>query len=226
METTMRRGAATWLGATCVLLACAGPAAAAVAPCAPGYLPRGAVPGDVVCVARGRRDEVQRENALATQRIDPHGGAYGPNTCRQGYVWRVVTPSDRVCVRPSSRSLVAFENATASSRQLRPPCASRAECAARADESARQAAALRQLIAQRNADLAAAQAANARAEARQRAEDEAWSRAHPGLGRTTEPMTQDNIMPIQNDIDMLQRMLADQQRQQAAASAAAASATR
>ena len=84
--------------------------------CITGYVWRGAVPADRVCVAPQVRTDTGAENALANARREPGGGPYGPDTCRQGYVWREAFAGDRVCVPPASRSRAAADNANAAAR--------------------------------------------------------------------------------------------------------------
>ena len=84
--------------------------------CSSGYVWRGSVSNDRVCVTPDRRDAVALENQMADSRRAPGGGAYGPNTCVNGYVWREASPSDQVCVLPPSRTLVKQENAAAPGR--------------------------------------------------------------------------------------------------------------
>ena len=84
--------------------------------CSPGYVWREARPNDLVCVTPGSRARVAEENRTASTRVQPGGGAYGPNTCRGGYVWREAFSGDLVCVNPEIRTLVAQENQLASSR--------------------------------------------------------------------------------------------------------------
>jgi hypothetical protein len=187
-------------------------------PCISGFAWREAFAGDNVCVKQGRPDQVREENKAARELVEPGGGAYGPDTCRQGYVWRESSPTDHVCVIPLSRSRVRLENALAPSRLIRPPCGTRDECRARAAESAREVAALRQFIAERRADLQAAMAEKAQ----QEAAEARWKQDHPHEGHTIQPLSVDNIAPIESDIADLEKQL----DQQGAATAAAASATR
>lgn len=84
--------------------------------CKPGFVWRVARPSDLVCVTPKSRDRVAAENATARNRVQPGGGAYGPNTCRSGYVWREAFPGDLVCVSPTIRELVAKENGLAALR--------------------------------------------------------------------------------------------------------------
>ncbi len=84
--------------------------------CVSGFVWRAARPGDAVCVSPAVRDTTALENQLAPQRVDPHGGPYGPDTCLQGFVWREAFAGDHVCVPPDSRTQAANDNAAASSR--------------------------------------------------------------------------------------------------------------
>jgi hypothetical protein len=85
--------------------------------CLQGFVWRNARDGDVVCVTPAQRDTTAQENALASQRVEPNGGAYGPNTCKQGFVWREAFDGDVVCVTPASRTQAASDNAAAASRK-------------------------------------------------------------------------------------------------------------
>jgi hypothetical protein len=80
--------------------------------CRQGYIWRGAVAGDNVCVVPARHDAVLKENA-ARNSTRAGQGTYGPNTCKPGFVWRAAVPSDAVCVTPASREQVKAENASA-----------------------------------------------------------------------------------------------------------------
>ena len=84
--------------------------------CLPGYVWREAFSGDHVCVTPATRSQAAYDNSQASARIEPGGGAYGPNTCRQGYVWRVARPSDLVCVTPETRTQTAYDNSQAKNR--------------------------------------------------------------------------------------------------------------
>jgi hypothetical protein len=84
--------------------------------CLPGYVWREAFPGDHVCVTPETRAQAAYDNSQAGARIEPGGGAYGPNTCRQGYVWREARPSDLVCVTPTTRDQTAYDNSQAKNR--------------------------------------------------------------------------------------------------------------
>jgi hypothetical protein len=84
--------------------------------CAPPYVWREAFPGDHVCVTPATRSQAAYDNGQADARIEPGGGAYGPNTCRQGYVWREARPSDLVCVTPETRAQTQYDNSQAANR--------------------------------------------------------------------------------------------------------------
>jgi hypothetical protein len=88
-----------------------------LATCSIGFVWRVARPSDLVCVTPGSRSRVAEENRTAATRVQPGGGAYGPNTCRIGYVWRGAFDGDAVCVTPQVRTLVAEENQLAASRR-------------------------------------------------------------------------------------------------------------
>jgi hypothetical protein len=87
--------------------------------CKPGYVFRKAGLSDRVCVAPQSAARVAQENRSAQERIQPGGGAYGPNTCRLGFVWREAFPADLVCVTPEIRALVAEENRIGPSLRVR-----------------------------------------------------------------------------------------------------------
>jgi hypothetical protein len=112
-----QQGPASAIGAVRVIRAvtpAAPPSLAAVpvpsAACRSGYVWRVARPSDLVCVELESRTRVAEENRTAAARVQPDGGAYGPNTCRVGYVWREAFAGDLVCVTPEVRALVAEEN--------------------------------------------------------------------------------------------------------------------
>lgn len=84
--------------------------------CKSGFVWRVARASDLVCVTPQSRDRVAQENRSAATRVQPGGGAYGPNTCRSGFVWREAFAGDVVCVTPQVRDLVRQENQLASSR--------------------------------------------------------------------------------------------------------------
>jgi hypothetical protein len=83
--------------------------------CKPGFVPRNAYAGDVVCVSPQRRQEVANENRDAASHRSPVGGASGANTCLPGFVWRLAVPADLVCVSPDARDKAAEDNADAAS---------------------------------------------------------------------------------------------------------------
>jgi len=82
-----------------------------------GYVWCQAFPGDYVCVTPATRSQAASDNAAAPSRVEPGGGAYGPDTCVPGYVWRQANPTDHVCVTPDVRSQTASDNSQASYRQ-------------------------------------------------------------------------------------------------------------
>jgi hypothetical protein len=84
--------------------------------CLQGFVWREAFVGDYVCVTPATRSQAWFDNALAASRVNPNGGAYGPDTCLQGYVWREARPTDHVCVTLSVRTLTAADNAAAATR--------------------------------------------------------------------------------------------------------------
>ena len=88
----------------------------ASATCKQGFVWRAARPTDAVCVTPQSRARVTVENRTAASRVQPGGGAYGPNTCSAGFVWREAFVGDMVCVTPSVRSFVREENALHGSR--------------------------------------------------------------------------------------------------------------
>jgi len=83
---------------------------ALAAPCKQGFVWRAARRNDFVCVTPQSRTRVAAENRSAIWRVQPGGGAYGPNTCLAGYVWREAFSGDTVCVAPAVRTLVREEN--------------------------------------------------------------------------------------------------------------------
>jgi large repetitive protein len=86
--------------------------------CKAGYVWREADQSDWVCVTPQVRAQTRYENAQASARRNPGGGAYGPDTCRQGYVWRDAFPGDHICVTPQSRQQAQNDNSQAESRLL------------------------------------------------------------------------------------------------------------
>lgn len=85
------------------------------------YVWREATPGDIVCVTTQVRSDVRSDNEQADSRVEPEGGAYGPDTCKQGFVWREATPNDHVCVTPQTRDLMNELNGSAHER-VNPKC--------------------------------------------------------------------------------------------------------
>ncbi|MEV5407673.1 hypothetical protein AB0K60_02385 [Thermopolyspora sp. NPDC052614] len=96
------------------------PAASAAPPgfdtCPQGYVWRGTVPSDHVCVYPERYQQVREDNAQARSRVDPRGGPYGPDTCLKPYVWREAFRGDHVCVVPEHRAQAWDDNAQAAGR--------------------------------------------------------------------------------------------------------------
>ena len=84
--------------------------------CKHGYVRRGARPTDLICVTTDSRARVAAENRTRASRVQPGGGAYGPNTCRAGFVWREAFVGDVVCVTPTIRAFVRQENQLAATR--------------------------------------------------------------------------------------------------------------
>lgn len=84
--------------------------------CKSGFVWREARATDLVCVTPDSRARVAEQNRTTAARIQPGGGAYGPNTCLPGFVWREAFPGDAVCVTPSVRTDVRGENSLAASR--------------------------------------------------------------------------------------------------------------
>jgi hypothetical protein len=195
--------------------------------CVAGYVWREAYPRDFVCVTPPRRDTVRQENAAAASRVNPGGGAYGPDTCASGFVWREANPSDHVCVTPQSRTTVAGENAQATGLWVKTvpaptagpssACETAAICQREAQRQRYEADRLRREIAAKQNRLKQAEAEHRRALAQMRRDDEAYARAHPGLGRSTSPMITDNAAPIRRDIGELEAALQKAEQQAAAA---------
>jgi hypothetical protein len=86
--------------------------------CKQGYVWRKGRPTDRVCVTPHSAARVAQENYIRAKRVQPGGGAYGPNTCRSGFVWREAFVGDLVCVTPKIRALVAEENRLGPSRRV------------------------------------------------------------------------------------------------------------
>jgi len=80
--------------------------------CKEGFVWRGAVVSDEICVPPTVRDQAARDNEAAASRREPNG-SFGPDTCKQGFVWREVTPTDHVCVTPQTRADNAAYNQAA-----------------------------------------------------------------------------------------------------------------
>ena len=85
--------------------------------CLNGFVWRGAVPTDHVCVAPAVRSQIAQDNAQAVARRSPTGGLYGPDTCLPGYVWRDAFANDHVCVAPAVRSQAQGDNLKAGTRR-------------------------------------------------------------------------------------------------------------
>ena len=66
--------------------------------CLEGYVWRGAIPTDHVCVTPLVRMQTWQENDQAAVHRSPNGGPYGADTCLTGYVWR-----EAVAERPRLR---------------------------------------------------------------------------------------------------------------------------
>jgi hypothetical protein len=104
--------------------------------CMQGYVWRDAVADDHVCVTPESRAQAASDNAQASARVQPGGGAYGPNTCLSGYVWREARADDLVCVIPETRSRTAEENHRANSRRAQTVCSRYAQRAVRQFQTA------------------------------------------------------------------------------------------
>lgn len=85
--------------------------------CLDGYVWRGAVATDHVCVTPAVRAQTAQDNAQAAARVDPTGGAYGPDTCLDGFVWREAVVGDHVCVAPAARDQAHLDNLNAPLRR-------------------------------------------------------------------------------------------------------------
>lgn len=83
--------------------------------CRYGFVWRGAIANDKVCVTPQTRSEAAADNAASPGRTKPDG------FCIYGFVWRQVIPSDHVCVVPETRSQAVFDNAQAYLHTLPPP---------------------------------------------------------------------------------------------------------
>ncbi len=88
--------------------------------CKQGFVWREAVADDHVCVTPATRSEAAKDNSLAANRREPHGGASGPDTCKPGFVWREVVPADHVCVTPQMRAATAADNKLKNERATAP----------------------------------------------------------------------------------------------------------
>ncbi len=88
--------------------------------CAQGFVWRGAVDQDHVCVTPEVRQQTSDDNSQAAARRSPTGGAFGPDTCRDGFVWRDAFPGDHVCVPPQTRARAAQDNRWAGIRNACP----------------------------------------------------------------------------------------------------------
>ncbi|HEX3546273.1 MAG TPA: hypothetical protein VHU62_06835 [Mycobacterium sp.] len=91
--------------------------------CKQGYVWRGAISWDHVCVTPQVHDQTAEENRLADQRRDTTGfnGPFANYPCKQGFVWREAYIQDWVCVTPESRQQARDDNAAADSRWVVPP---------------------------------------------------------------------------------------------------------
>lgn len=85
--------------------------------CRPGFVWRGAFPGDHVCVSGASRARAAQDNGQAPSRTVP-----GSDACRAGFVWRDAEPGDKVCTTGTVRSESATENQLAAQRRD-PSCA-------------------------------------------------------------------------------------------------------
>jgi hypothetical protein len=78
--------------------------------CIKGFVWRGAVPNDHVCVLPQVHQQTIADNAQAAARRSPTGGPFGRDTCRSGFVWRDAFSSDHVCVTLQARAQAAQDN--------------------------------------------------------------------------------------------------------------------
>ena len=85
--------------------------------CLDGYVWRGAIPTDHVCVTPMVRMQTAQENDQAAAHRSPTGGPYGTDTCLNGYVWRGAVANDHVCVIPARRRQAGNDNAQALARR-------------------------------------------------------------------------------------------------------------
>lgn len=81
--------------------------------CLPGFVWRGAFPGDHVCVDGQAQQLAAQENAAAASLVDPDRPGY----CRQNYKWREGDSLDKACVTGAARDRVAGENRLADQRR-------------------------------------------------------------------------------------------------------------
>ena len=86
------------------------PAGPVAGSCRTGFVWRGALPNDYVCVVPSQRDQAAADNAQAAFRF-AHD-----DICKQGYVWREAVLGDHVCVTPQTRAQVAADNQNRASR--------------------------------------------------------------------------------------------------------------
>ncbi len=84
--------------------------------CHIGYVWRDAGADDHICVSPETRTQAAYDNSQRSNRVDPNGGPYGPDTCLQGYVWRDAFSNDHVCVSPATRAQAAYDNSQAYDR--------------------------------------------------------------------------------------------------------------
>ena len=124
MSTTSRKHA-RHLAAAAAALALAAVAAPALGAgnygadtCLDGYVWRGAIPTDHVCVTPLVRMQTAQENDQAAARRSPAGGPDGPDTCIAGYVWREAVANDHVCVMAPRRQQARNDNAQAAARRV------------------------------------------------------------------------------------------------------------
>jgi len=85
--------------------------------CKSGFVWRGAIPNDHVCVVPAIATATGQQNAAAAANREPNGGASGPDTCKPGFVWRGAFDGDHVCVTPQVRDQAAADNAAANGRK-------------------------------------------------------------------------------------------------------------
>ena len=119
MSTTSRRHArhVAVAAAALALAAMAAPALGAgnygADTCLQGYVWRGAIPTDHVCVTPLVRMQTAQENDQAAAHRDPAR----PDTCLNGYVWREAVAGDHVCVFPARRQQARDDNAQVAARR-------------------------------------------------------------------------------------------------------------